>query len=356
MQPVILSGSYYEQGVQHGRQLRSHILSIVEERFQYRPQWDMARVTYHLSLLQTNMEKFCPWLIEEMHGIAEGAELSYDDIFTYNCIADISLINIFCSNIAFQDTSEGPALGKTNDVGKDTQRYHVLLQRTGGDGQPLLWVTWPGTIWANCFVNGAGFCYGGASVKKVARNEEGIPSNVLQRVIADKAATVPEAISLMQETPIMHHPLNATLADAEGNIAVVEKAPDGCDVRLPEGQKAIFATNHFNGPTLAGTDSEGYSAYDSHGVAGYEQFKDNSRARFKKLEQLAASGEHSVERLKTILADHTEPVGICQHGYLARPGYEGMWTTTAYVAVPRTRTLHFAFGRPCETEFKIYSL
>lgn len=336
MESVVVSGTYYQQGKQHGAGLADAIRRIIDEVL--KPEsWNQERVQHYLRLLEDNMRRHCPGAVEEMNGIADGSGIPYSDILAYNCLADVWQVNAWCTNVAFQFTPDGPAIGKTNDIGKDAQHYHALFRRPEGDGGPLLWVTWPGTVWANCFVNGAGLAFGGASVTKQVRNEEGIPSNVFLRILADLAGNVDDAIECCRSIPVMHHPANITLADASGKLVVVEKSPDGCGVREPDEKGALFATNHFCTPGLCGTDTPP------------EEMKSNSEARFQNLDRLTAEGDQSVERLQRILSDHANPGAICQHG-------DYMWTSVAYVVVPRTRTVHFSYGRPCETGFQQYAL
>jgi len=337
MESVSVSGSYYEQGRQHGTALRQTICRIIGEVL-HPEAWNRDRVERYRGLLEGNMQKYCPGMVEEMRGIADGSGIPYRDILAYNCLADIWQVNAFCTNVSFQFTPGGPAIGKTNDIGKDSQHYHALFRREEGDGGPLLWVTWPGTIWANCFINRAGLGFGAASVVKRVRNEEGIPSNVLLRLLADRASDVDQAIAVLKEIPVMHHPANITVADVSGNLTVVEKSPDGCEVRMPDEEGVLFATNHFCSPGLRGTDTP------------EERLKANSLARFENLRRLTSGGAQSIERLQAILADHTQPGAICQHGH------QDMWTSVAYIVVPRTRTIYFAYGRACETPFERYSL
>ncbi len=337
MEPLVLSGTHYEQGRQHGAALEGLIRRILADVL-HPEQWNRERVERYLDLLEANMERLCPQMLEEMRGIAEGAQIPHRDILAYNCVSDVGAVNAYCTNAAFQFTPDGPAIAKTNDIGRHAQHYHALFRRDRGDGGPLLWATWPGTVWANAFVNGWGLAFGATSVVKQVRNEEGIPSNVLLRVLADRAGNVEEAVQLFRDTPIMHHPANITVADAAGGLAVVEKSPDGCGVRRPDEQGVLFAANHFCTPGLAGTDAQD------------TPLRLNSERRFENLRRLTAGGEQTVERLQRLLADHTEPGAVCQHGQ------QDMWTSVAYVVVPRTRTLYFAYGRACETPFEKFVL
>jgi hypothetical protein len=343
---VTLSGSYYEQGRQHGAALADVIAEITGEIIG-KLDWQTPKVEAALARLRTNTERHAPALLEELRGIADGSGQPEAALWAYNCVADIWQVNAFCTNVAFRRTPDGPAIGKTNDIGQHAQKYHALFRRTSGAGVPMLWATWPGTLWANCFVTASGLAFGGASVVKRVRNEAGIPSNILLRWIGEAASSVEEAIDVLRETPIMHHPANITLADSDGRLVVVEKAPDGCEVRECGEEGALFATNHFCTPGLRGTDNPG------------EDLGPNSRARWENLARLTTNDQRpttndqrptTVARLQEILADHHQPGAICQHGH------NGMWTSVAYVAVPARRTLYFAYGRPCETPFVEYRL
>ncbi|HIE52299.1 MAG TPA: hypothetical protein EYP85_11120 [Armatimonadetes bacterium] len=337
LRTVTVSGTYYEQGCQHGAALADVIRELVAQYLD-RVDWHSERAQKYLRLLEENTHRWAAPLLEELQGIAAGSGVAYEELWAYNCLADLGRVHQFCTNVAFRYTPEGPALGKTNDIGKDAQRNHALFRRTEGEGAPLLLATWPGTIWANCFVTLSGLVFGGANVSQRARCEEGLPSNVLLRWIAEAAKDVEEAVALVQETPIMHHPINITLADAEGHLVVVEKSPKGCAVREPDERGVIFATNHFCSPPLRGTDTPP------------PELRANSEARFANLQRLTATGPYTVERIQAILADHTTPGAICQHGA------GEMWTSVAYVALPRPRTLHFAYGRPCEVPFATFTL
>ncbi|HYF48620.1 MAG TPA: C45 family peptidase [Planctomycetota bacterium] len=332
---VNVSGSYYEQGRQHGEQLAVVIAEVVTETLGSHD-WHHAKAQEGLKRLRSNLERHAPGLLEELRGIAAGSGVPEERLWAYNCIADIWQWNAFCTNVAFAKSPDGPLIGKTNDIGRDGQRYHALFRRNSGDGGAMLWVTWPGTVWANCFVNGAGLAFGGTSVVKKVRNNDGAPCNILLRWLGDACRNVEEGVALLRKIPIMHHPANITLADKGGHLAVVEKSPDGCGVRYPGEDGKIFAVNCF---------------CTSESAAGDPELEKNSQARAESLTTLMAAQPGSVERVKTVLASHGHG-GVCQHGDNPRE----MWTTVAYVAVPARKAIHFAYGRPCETPFVEYKL
>jgi hypothetical protein len=149
---------------------------------------------------------------------------------------------------------------------------------------------------------------------------------------------VEEATRLLRETPIMHHPANMLVADAGCRLAVVENSPVGFAVRDPDAG-LLYATNHFCAAGMRGTD-----------CPPSDDLKANTHARMENLARRTRSTEPSLEGVRTILADHHQPGAVCQHGHA------GMWTVSAFIAVPARRSLWFANGRPCETAFGEYRL
>ena len=73
----------------------------------------------------------------------------------------------------------------------------------------------------------------------------------------------------------------------------------------------------------------------------------NSWARWARLEERTKSVPHTVDGMKSILAYHADWGAICQHGR----GPSGMHTSASYVIIPKERQIHFAYGKPCETEW-----
>ena len=241
---VELSGSYREQGRQHGEALAPIIREILDEMLK-RDSWDAAKVEWVLGSLEANLTQHAPGVVEEMHGIAEGSGAPYQDILAYNAIADIWMVHSFCTAMGWSDAPGGPLVGKTNDIGQHKEKYHHPFRRRSGEGLPAVWATWPGTVWSNCFVNVHGVTHGGASLTMTARNEAGVPSNCMYRIVMDQCASVEEVLGVCERIPVMHHPSHNVLADAAGTMLATELTPLGCHVCQPAGQSCARVTNHF---------------------------------------------------------------------------------------------------------------
>lgn len=329
---VELSGSFREQGRQHGEALAETIREIISEVLDPGA-WEPEKVAWLFATVKQNLTAHAPGVLEELQGIAEGSGITYEDILAYNALADIWMVHKFCSATGWADGPQGPLVGKTNDIGRDQAKYHHPFRRRSGEGLAAVWATWPGTVWANCFVNGPGLAFGGASLGMDARNPVGVPSNCMLRLLMDRCGTIQEAVSLCERVPVMHHPAHLVLADVAGGLIALELAPQGPDVCQGPGEAAVCATNHFCPGPWEGRDS------------GEARHMENSRRRLVNLRRLAGALPHTVEGMTQLVRDHAPSGQICQHGN------EDMWSSTAYVAAPRGRRMLIARGQPCETEF-----
>ncbi|MBM3498911.1 MAG: hypothetical protein FJX74_09600, partial [Armatimonadetes bacterium] len=187
--------------------------------------------------------------------------------------------------------------------------------------------------WSNCFVNEYGVAHGGASLGLNLRNEAGIPSNCMYRVLMDRCRSVKEVLAVCDTLPVMHHPSHNVFADASGALVATELTPEGSRVCQGSDEPCARATNHFCPGPWEGRDS------------GEPRHVENSKRRFANLGRLSGELPHTVEGMLTVVRDHAESGQVCQHGN------DDMWSSAAYVAIPRRRTILMARGQPCEAEW-----
>lgn len=286
------------------------------------------------------MRRYAPELLEEMEGIAEGAGVPRDDVFVYNDLPEMWQADAFgraaaagCTAFGFTDSPIGPIIGKNNDIGENAAKYHIPHRYTFPDGRKALIFTWPGTVWANAFVNEQGLAFGGATVTSAGTDPEGFPSNFMFRVFAERAGSVEEAVALIPTLPISTHAFTGVLAD-EHTVRGLEVGVGGHAVLEPEGG-ACWGTNHFTQAEMLARQKA-----DAQVMA-------TSWARWARLEELTKDTPHTVEGAKSILAHHADWGSICQHG----KGPAQMHTSASYVMVPRERRVDFAYGRPCQVDW-----
>jgi isopenicillin-N N-acyltransferase-like protein len=334
---IELSGSFREQGRQHGEAMAGTIKEIIAEVVPW-DTWTSDRADPMLARVEGNLKRFAPGLLEELEGIAEGCGLSYRKVLTYSAFVDVGMAHQWCTAMAWSDSPDGPVLGKTNDIGRHQEKYHQLFRRRSGDGLPAIWFTWPGTVWGGCFLNGAGVASGGASLGMAARNEAGVPSNCMLRILMDRCDSLDAVLRTLDEVPVMHHPQHNVTCWSEGGAMALEFTPEGTFVCQDAGNPYVVATNHFCEGPFVGRDT------------GEERHQTNSRRRLANLRHLAETVEPGVAGMVRVFTDHAECGGICQHGA------EDMWSSAAYVIAPRDRRMLVAQGQPCEAGFGEFTL
>lgn len=336
MRKVVLSGTPYEMGQQHGEAFADLVeaaiqMVVPEGRF---ADDHKARV---LSQVERNMESVFPEALEELHGIADGANVPYDDLLAYNSCQELGRMQQGCTNFVLVTPDHGVVHYKSNDVSLEALKFHVYLEGHPDNGHDFIGVTWAGTVWMNAGINEAGVTYGGGSLQNTDSDwDRGLPANVVLRYFLQYPDDVDGALALVEQTPIMCHGHNMVFTDPAGNGAVVERTPTAMGVRRLD-DHALWASNHClvdDVKPVLRTDNEDFLA--------------NSHGRYDLLEKLTAAQPHSLEQVIAIARAHADPVSMCQHGPV-------MYSVIGYVMIPAERRMLIAYGRPCENEFVEYT-
>lgn len=191
-------------------------------------------------------------------------------------------------------------------------------------------------------LNAAGLAYTWASVRPVAEpaSEEaiGIPYYQFGRLLLSQAATVADALALLERYPRAYHG-NFLFVDAAGEIALVEISTRTYHVetRLTDG--AFARTNHWISERMAplGAPEPGQASLE----------------RYQRASELIAgpAGASDVESLARITADHhgldTGGISICAHGNAPGPRHHRGGTVSSEIAEPRTGRFWYCYGWPC---------
>ena len=336
MRQVVQSGTPHEMGLQHGAAF-ADVIPVAVKRFAIDRGWDTPHGRRVLRQVERNLERVFPESLEELHAIAESANVNCDELLAYNFCQEISRSRVECTNVALADTPQGTLHFKSNDVDADMKQFHVLQEVHPDRGHAYLGVTYAGTTWLNAGVNEAGLTYGGSSIPNNDSDwDNGIPTNTVLRYLLQFADSVDAVAELAARTPIMNHGANMMFTDPSGAAIVVERSATRTAVRRMESH-TIWNTNHF-----LTEDMQAVLKQDGGAAA------QNSRDRFTVLERLTAEQPHSLAQLQQIARTHTEPADICRHGPLAH-------SIMGYIMIARERSLLVSFGYPCENEFETFT-
>jgi hypothetical protein len=262
-----LEGSPREMGLQHGRLLRPVVQRVFEE---YTRMIRIFRALSRSELLRRGrrLEPHIPApYLEEMHGLADGAAMAYEDILiAHTFLESVQAVQCSCFAAYGAATRGGPAtvaqgrpeyhrMGGELIFGRNldfvsmgvAQRCGLIIFCKPDGGIPFLSIAWPGWCGAVTAVNLAGLCIGPLNVHRVSANLEGTPYVISFRRMAQEAATCDEAVALLRATrrTYSNNILLAQTAPARRAV-VAEYTADEVVVREANpGDDFIAATNHF---------------------------------------------------------------------------------------------------------------
>jgi predicted choloylglycine hydrolase len=178
-------------------------------------------------------------------------------------------------------------------------------------------------------VNDAGLfiCLHVALSDEPAEVRAGVPFHLLPRLVLETCASTREAVDLLLRVRHLH-PFNYLIADAGGDLAVVEAHPEAARVAERGGGFAA-ASNHYRHSEMR-RYQRGRKLLHSEARLNY---------LYAQRERLRAGRDEAVSEA---LQDHAS--GVCGHA----GGHTTLWSLTADLTARRVR---YAQGAPCETRY-----
>ena len=337
---VRAAGSHRELGRQHGEQaadkIKSHLELIAAEGHLSRDE-----VRYRALAFQPLFEKYCPHLLEEIHGLAEGARVPLAEALAVNIRGELSHASKEgCTTYAIgrAGTSNRQILaGQNSDMGPRIPSLgYVVHLKPINKPEVLMW-TFGGMIGYHG-MNSVGVGHFANSLFGDGPSSQwGMPHYPLKRLMLE-CDHVDQIVRLFKTIPIASNG-NYMICDGHGNILDVEATTAGPEV-LRDNQTGFLAhSNHFVCPRYAQKTN-------------FPQNWKDSFARLERINSLIQTkyGSLAVDDLKRFLSDHSGyPTSICRH--------EGVSATVAsLIAEPAERRMLVAFGNPCEHRYATYSM
>ena len=285
---------------------------------------------------------FAPDLVEEIRGIANGADLAFEEIFAINArseiLLDLGIRTAECSALAVLpgSTREGATLLAQNwDWHEDVLPCQVILKIGHRDGRPpLVTFTEAGQV-AKLGMNGAGI---GLTVNNLGpdRTRPGVPWILVARRILE-ATHLSQAMGYALGAPVAHS-MNFLIAHEEGEAVDIETAPGDNRIRFAGGTP-LAHTNHyiFSGQGLKDQETENVNA--------------STYIRLHRLEKRLkdAAGSIDVPVVQEILKDHFDyPFSICAHNCVQILPDELPMTTGLSIVMDLTSgRICYTQGPPC---------
>ena len=355
--PVLeLSGTPSQLGEGHGEQQRSQIQEY-SERF-------LEWLLRHASCAQREQEvwekwspqvayneRVAPHLVEEMRGIARGADVSFERIFLLNSILDLVSfcylemgVNFGCTSFAVshEPGTARTLVGQTYDMPELHQDYLVLLRLTPEQGPRQLVFSFAGVVGAGG-LNEAGI---GLSINFLSCRDVGmgkLHSCVVREVLA--SANLGEALTA-PVVPPRAGGAHYLVADDSGSVVSVETTGKQFQAIYPQ-DNVYGHTNHY---LTAGLKEREVIRPQAIG---------SSLARYASLSRYFREKAAQVDltQLQELTRNHTSfPRSICAHGSASEATGFRSRTLAAMVHVLNDRVMHVTGGCACENEYVAVTL
>ncbi len=339
--PIIEArGSHREVGRQIGRQMRPALHKLVAGMRASPPQgksWDEVLVQSAV-YLEFSRPTY-PQYVDELEGIAEGADLSLAELFPGLCeeLWEPAGWQRGCTDMVARGRAtldNSTLLAHTNDLAPEAEENLVILRVQAGNEPEFLGIS-PGGLAISAGFNAAGISLTG---NEVTANDTrpGVPRLLAVRAIL-AARRLEEAMDACL-LPQRASSYNNIIADAHGEVYSMEGSATDCEPIYIEGDILAHA-NHYLSPPMRRFEA------DRNDIGG-SVIRDN-RARRLLQDHF---GKLSPELFQTLLADHANyPGSICKHG---------LTTVTVFGLIIQLDQLRawIGRGRPCQTAWTEHRL
>lgn len=346
------SGTAYEIGLQYGVAAKDHLrkaLDLLIFGLQQGPlqvHVDRGTVLERAKQYFENVSAFDPEGIERIRGTADGAGMSFDEVFAVNCYLEL-VINY--PNLAGMCTSfalTGPAtkngltiLGQNIDWHPETPLD--LLHIKHSDGLEQLSMTFFGASCYNLTSAGIGNS-ANLTISPMGPVVTHIPLS-FYLYAAMRKQSFGDAFAVLRRAARgvgYYH-----LADAAGNMAGIESIYDGFTV-IESKRGVLVHANHY--------ETGDYTQMDGAHTHITDSFQRAPRLR-KLIDE--NYGMLTPEIMMTLLADHDGyPDSICRHVDTSKPPEFASISAASVIMVPAERKMYLSFGQPCEHQYLEYAL
>ncbi|HSR21261.1 MAG TPA: C45 family peptidase [Anaerolineales bacterium] len=351
--PLIeLSGTHSEIGRQMGEARREQVQhSVANARELIDQTYDQLELTWEGAQIQARKylpfaEERYPQYVDELRGIAAGANVAFDDVMALNTMEAVTTDALHltrCTSFAVNEerTADGHVLAAhTEDwIPEDEEDVFVVRVRPN-DEAPFLAMTYGGLL-PNVGLNANGIAQLIDSVYP-SDSRIGIPRLVVARAVLS-AKRISSAIG---RALVTHRAAgyNHLLVHESGEMYSLEVSATRFEI-LNGGDGYIVHTNHYLSDHMKGIESDPEELI-------------SSRVRFFRANRLLRQNSaHGINSLQAIQKDHVNlPNSICNHAIEWTDPLDREKTISALVIDLTAREMHICWGNPCLNNFHTYHL
>lgn len=351
--PLIeVAGTHLEMGRQIGEARREQVQHSIENaHLLIHESYDKLELTWEGAQIQSR--KYLPFAeerygqyVDEMRGVAEGANVAFDDVVALNAMEAVTMDALHltrCTSFAVNEerTADGHVLAAHNEdwIPEDEADVYVISAKPR-DEPPFLAMTYGGLL-PNVGFNAYGIAQLIDSVYPTD-SRIGIPRLVVARaVLAAKRISGAVGRALVPHRAAGY---NHLLAHESGEMYSIEVSSRRFEI-LHGTDGYMVHTNHYLAPNMKEIESEPEELI-------------SSRVRyFRALRLLRQNQTHTIKTLQAIQKDHVNlPNSICNHAIEWQDPLDREKTINAMVIDVTAREMHIAWGNPCQNSYHTYHL
>lgn len=309
------------------------------------------RIDWHLAIIQAKkylpyVYEYYPQYIEEMNGIAEGSQSSFDDIFTLNAFEGIVMDRLYlskCTSLALNQTRterQNVVVAHNEDWFPDDEEDVYLVKAELEDEPPFLAINYGGLL-PNIGLNAAGIAQCCDTVYPKEKRI-GIPRVVVGRAVLG-ARTIHEAIQ-RAISPHRAAGYNHLIVHESGELYNVEVSARNYAILYGKSGYVVH-TNHYLSTRMQAIEE------DSDHLIG-------SQVRYyRALRMIRETNKHTLTSLQAIQRDHVNfPYSICCHMTHLENPYDREKTICALLMDITERKIYIAWGNPCQNLYYPFAL
>jgi isopenicillin-N N-acyltransferase like protein len=344
---VKVAGSHRDVGLQMGAAGGAQVMASIESAFSEVPGGRSVEDQLALAAEYREFtEPRLPWLIEELDGCAEGADVDPLQFFATS-IEEIwyepypKRTQGRCTDLVAgpRASANGHMLvGHNNDLSPSAEEEIVAIEKRV-DGDPVVFQL-GGFPWISVGWNSAGISLTG---NELSPNDERIGISRSHQVFEMlRARSLDEALAAALR-PDRASSYNNVLTDPDGGAANVEGSGTDAEVTGLDEHGHLAHTNHYDCARML----------DFEGDVDYAKRSAVRLGRARELLAAAPAGSITGSTLRQMLSDHeTKPDSLCRH-----PEFGDSKSKTVFWCVADVTDGRITFGRgnPCDSQEQSYA-
>lgn len=280
-------GTHYEVGYKWG-----HLLLKLGNKIDFCPTFQLTEEKYAFaSKCLEEYKKYFPEILEEIQGIADGNEVSVQTLHSILFCMYCFEFDNKCTCFAFSTDNE-IIFARNSDFLVSLEKLYMnciyhLKDSYSFNANTTAYVQMEDGVNEHGLAVGLTFVY--PKIRK-----PGLNSGMLVRYLLEKCKTTNDAVTELHRLPIASAQ-TITIADKDGEIAVVECNPENIVVIKPEQNEQFVATaNNFNSPQMQpyrNPEIDDWRSIDRYQTA-YKALKNNNENYSIQFAQSVLAGKY----------------------------------------------------------------